>query len=149
MPDPAPDSDEAPRSPSADDDEADDQITVYNRASELRALGKSLGAADALHIAEAPHTLEADLLVPGTENHVVLGQALKLQRPRSGKQWQAITGDPDPAQAMYVKLRTTKGWISKGQFAHDVAALISASGSFSCPAYLDAAIRQVTAGPAQ
>ena len=149
VPDAAPDSDEAPRSPSADDDEADDQITVYNRASDLRALGKSLGAADALHIAEAPHTLEADLLVPGTENHVVLGQALKLQRPRSGKQWQAITGDPDPAQAMYVKLRTSKGWISKGQFAHDVAALISASGSFSCPAYLDAAIRQVTAGPAQ
>ncbi len=147
-PDPRPDSDKTLSVPSADD-EADDELAPYNRASELRLLGESLGAADALYIAEAPHTLEADLLVPGTENHVVLGEALKLQRPRSGKQWQAITADPDPAQAMYVRLRTTKRWISKGQFAHDIAALVSAGSSFTCPAYLDAAIRQVTARPVQ
>jgi putative ATP-dependent endonuclease of OLD family len=77
----------------------------------------------------------------------VLGAALKLQRPRSAKKWQAIVGSDDPAQAMYAKLRTTKKWISKGQFAHDVALLISKGASFTCPDYLDAAIRRVVAGP--
>jgi putative ATP-dependent endonuclease of OLD family len=138
-----------PGTASWENNEIDNEFIAYNRASELHALGDSLGAADALHIAEAPHTLEADLLVAGTENHVVLGQALRLQRPRSGKQWQAIVCDSDPAQAMYVKLRTTKGWISKGQFAHDVAALISTGACFVCPTYLEVAIRRVTTGPVQ
>jgi putative ATP-dependent endonuclease of the OLD family len=131
------------------DEAADKDSTAYNRASELRALGDVLGAGDALYLAEAPHTLEADLLVPGSGNHAVLGHALLLQRPRSARQWQAITADPDPAQAMYVKLRSTRGWISKGQFAHDIASLIRGGDSFACPRYLDAAISRVTAGPAR
>lgn len=128
---------------------ADEEPVAYNRADVLRRLAADLGAGGALYVAEAPHTLEADLLVHGSSNRDVLGQALRRQRPRSARQWQAITEAPDPAQAMYEKLRTTPDWISKGQFAHDVAALISSGASFTCPAYLAAAIRQVTAGPAQ
>ncbi len=147
VPGPAADCEQGAGPDAPQDDAADDEPAAYNRASELRALGDVLGAGDALHIAEAPHTLEADLLVPGSDNHVALGRALLLQRPRSARQWQAITASPDPAQAMYVKLRATRGWISKGQFAHDVAALISGGENFTCPAYLEAAVRQVTAGP--
>lgn len=134
-----------PAAPSA----ADEEPVAYNRANVLRRLAADLGAGGALYVAEAPHTLEADLLVHGSSNHAVLGQALRRQRPRSARQWQAIAEAPDPAQAMYEKLRTAPDWISKGQFAHDVAALISSGASFTCPAYLAAAIRQVTAGPAQ
>jgi putative ATP-dependent endonuclease of OLD family len=128
-------------------DDDDDELVVYNRAAELRAQGDELDAGEALFVAEAPHTLEADLLVEGSENHIVLGDALKRQRPKSGKLWQAIVDDADSAQAMYVKLRTTKKWISKGQFAHDIAASINAGTAVTCPAYLDEAIRRVVAGP--
>ena len=128
---------------------ADEEAVSCNRADVLRRLAADLDAGGALHVAEAPHTLEADLLVHGSSNHDVLWRALRRQRPRSTRQWQAITEAPDPAQAMYEKLRTTPYWISKGQFAHDVAALISSGASFTCPAYLAAAIRQVAAGPAQ
>jgi len=131
----------------AEDDEEDDEPVVYNRADELRALGVELNAEDALYVAEAPHTLEADLLVNGTDNHLVLGAALKLQRPRSAAKWRKIVDSDDAAQAMYVKLRTTKKWISKGQFAHDVALSISQDASFTCPNYLEVAIRRVVAGP--
>jgi putative ATP-dependent endonuclease of OLD family len=130
-----------------EDPEADDELVVYNRAAAMRAIGDELGAGDALYIAEAPHTLEADLLVASSDNHLLLGAALKLQRPRSGKVWQEIVEADDPAWAMYVKLRTTKRWISKGQFAHDVALTISQGKSFACPDYLEAAIRRVVAGP--
>lgn len=132
---------------SSEDAEADDERVVYNRSDELRALGEELNAGEALYLAEAPHTLEADLLVDGTDNHVVLGAALKLQRPRSARLWLTIVESSDPARAMYVKLRTTKKWISKGQFAHDVALSISQDVGFTCPEYLEVAIRRVVAGP--
>jgi putative ATP-dependent endonuclease of OLD family len=132
--------------PDTEDGEEDNEPVTYNRADELRALGVELNAGQALYVAEAPHTLEADLLVEGTENHLVLGAALKLQRPRSASLWRTIVESDDPAQAMYVKLRTTKKWISKGQFAHDVALSISQDVSFTCPEYLEVTIRRV-AGP--
>ena len=129
------------------DDDHDDLEISYNRASELRALVEDLGATGVVHIAEAPHTLEADLLEPGKDNITLLGNAYLRQKPRSKKAWRVIAQSDDPAQAFYEKLRSNRKLISKGEFAHDVAQLIAEGGAFSCPAYLERAITFITAGP--
>lgn len=123
-------------------DDRDDPVT-YNRADDLLRLGRELGAEEVLHVAEAPHTLEADLLVVGSGNHELLGKALKRQRPRSRKKWALISGADDPAQALYEKLHKTPSFLSKGQFAHDVAELVQLDGQFVCPDYLAQAIRKL------
>ncbi|WJJ14519.1 AAA family ATPase (plasmid) [Prescottella equi] len=119
-----------------------EEPVAYNRADELRDYRDSLGADDSIcHVAEAPHTLEADLLVPGTNNHLVLEAAYLDQHSRSKKQWDAIAQNASPARAFYVRLRNSKRLISKGQFAHDVARRIAGGSNFTCPDYLAAAIK--------
>lgn len=125
------------------DEEEDDQ-SVYNRAADLQALAEELDATEIVHIAEAPHTLEADLLEPGEDNRMLLGKAYVRQKPRSGKAWKAIADADDPPQAFYVKLRTNKRLMSKGEFAHDVAQLIAVGDPFTCPEYLEQAITFIT-----
>ena len=120
---------------------------VYNRANELRLLAEELGAADIVHVAEAPHTLEADLLEPPGDNSDLLGKAFLRQKPRSGKAWAEIAEADDPAQAFYSQLRRSKRLISKGEFAHDVAQLIADGEPFTCPAYLEEAIRFISRTP--
>jgi putative ATP-dependent endonuclease of OLD family len=122
----------------------DDDTPIYNRAGELRELGESLDAGDALFVAEAPHTLEADLLVPDSDNEQALKAAFLAQRSRSQAKWQTIADSDNPAGAFYAALRKNKKLISKGQFAHDVAAQIADGAAFTCPGYLAAAIRFVT-----
>jgi putative ATP-dependent endonuclease of OLD family len=122
----------------------DDRTARYNRASDLETLIVELGASGLVHVAEAPHTLEADLLGPGGNNALVLGDAYISQKPRSHQQWEQIVAAEDPPQAFYAKLRQNKRFISKGEFAHDVASSISDGRPFICPAYLDAAIRAIT-----
>jgi putative ATP-dependent endonuclease of OLD family len=122
----------------------EDEETAYNRAADLQALVEDLDAADIVHIAEAPHTLEADLLQPGEDNRTLLGQAYVRQKPRSIKVWKAIAAADDPPQAFYEKLRANKRLISKGEFAHDVAQLIAAGDPFTCPEYLEQAITFIT-----
>lgn len=124
-----------------------DGVPRYNRAADLTALAAELNATAVVHVAEAPHTLEADLLVPGSANHELLGTAYRRQKPRSARQWQQIAEDDDPASAFYGRLRTSKRLISKGEFAHDVASLINGGGAFVCPHYLDEAIRFIVGKP--
>ena len=112
----------------------------YNRAAALRALAAELEASDALLVAEAPHTLEADLLVDNSANADLLGAAFLAQRPRSSSKWNTIVQAADPAQAFYQLLRKDKKVISKGQFAHDVAFAIADKQPFVCPPYLALAI---------
>lgn len=128
------------------DEEEDDEVTetVYNRAADLQALAEELHAADIVHIAEAPHTLEADLLEPGEDNRTLLGRAYVRQKPRSGSAWKKIADAGDPPQAFYEKLRANKRLISKGEFAHDVAQLIAVGDPFICPDYLKQAITFIT-----
>lgn len=128
-----------------DADEDEDEETVYNRSADLRALAEELDAADVVHIAEAPHTLEADLLGPAEENRTLLGKAYLRQKTRSCKAWKAIADADDPPQAFYEKLRANKRLISKGEFAHDVAQLIAIGDPFACPEYLERAITFITA----
>jgi putative ATP-dependent endonuclease of OLD family len=120
----------------------DDRLR-YNRASDIHCLGIALDATDALHIAEAPHTLEADLLVPGSPNSEVLKDAYLAQHPRSTAKWQAIEKANDQAACFHAALQTGEAAISKGQFAHDVAARISAGQAFECPQYLADALRRL------
>jgi putative ATP-dependent endonuclease of OLD family len=108
----------------------------YNRAGALTAMAEGLGAADGFAVAEAPHTLEADLLVPGSSNSETLGKAYLLQHPRSRKKWANIVEAEDPAEELYRMLRADKKLISKGQFAHDIAVLIAEGAAFTCPDYI-------------
>lgn len=121
--------------------EEDEEVVVYNRANTLRELGKTLGAGVALYVAEATYTLEADLLEFTEPNADVLQVAFLKQRKRSQRVWKTIATDQNPARAFYEKLRCNNQFISKGQFAHDVAQLIQDGKPFKCPEYLNAAIR--------
>ncbi|MCB9820307.1 AAA family ATPase [Candidatus Nomurabacteria bacterium] len=123
----------------ADEVESSDPVadTVrYNRASALLALAAELGVGNELLIAEAPHTLEADLLVPGSTNAEVLKEAYLRQHPRSKKKWETISTAEDPAAKFYELLQKNKKLISKGQFAHDVADQLYDGVNFKSPEYI-------------
>jgi putative ATP-dependent endonuclease of OLD family len=119
------------------DDEPDDNQAA-NRPDDLMNLARELGAEARLKVKAAAYTLEADLL--GEKQNVpVLRQAYKSQHPRS-KQWALIEAANDPAKALYQKLRKRKKFISKGEFAHDIALLVQDGQLFTVPAYLREAI---------
>lgn len=121
------------------DEEEPEDAEALNRPAKLEELAQELGAACRLKVAAATYTLEADLMGEPT-NVPVLRQAYRNQHPRS-KKWQQIEADDDPAKALYRKLRKTKKFISKGEFAHDVALAIRDGKVFRVPAYLETAIR--------
>lgn len=123
------------------DDNEDDQ-EAYNRAQDLRALIVELGAGDIAHVAEAPHTLEADLLCDVHVNGPVLEKAFLSQKPRSAKQWKEITEADSPEEEMYRRLRKSKKFLRKGEFAHSLAVELSRATAFNCPPYLEEAIRK-------
>lgn len=132
------------RNESMDSGEIEGEKPVaYNRAVLLRQLGMKLNANKALHVAEAPHTLEADLLVPESTNEQVLRQAYLNQHPRSEAKWERIADSSNPAASFYNALQINKKLISKGQFSHDIAHLIADGCAFTCPSYLREAILQV------
>ncbi len=125
-----------------------EEPVAYNRADELRTYRDCMGADDSIcHVAAAPHTLEADLLVPESNNHLLLEEAYLDQHPRSKKQWDSMLQSESPARAFYVRLRTSKRLISKGQFAHDVAWRIAEGRDFTCPDYLATAIEETIKRP--
>ena len=114
-----------------------------NRGSILRSIVSELGADSCATVVEARFTLEADLMEPTSRNATVLRAAFLAQKPRSAAVWQALADDASPAEAMYQKLRSNKTFLAKGQFAHDVAALLATTEhEFECPAYLVDAIRK-------
>jgi putative ATP-dependent endonuclease of OLD family len=125
-----------------DEDGDVEETEVANRRDRLLEHAKLLGAAGRLFVGEAPHTLEADLLTPDG-NETVLRSAYLKQHPRSTKSWRSITADADPTAAFYRKLRTNKKFISKGEFAHDVAIAIEEGRRFTAPPYLREAVRSV------
>ncbi|SFO06593.1 AAA ATPase domain-containing protein [Streptomyces sp. cf124] len=121
----------------------DDDTAVNNRKDRLTAHAESIGAAEHLIVAEAPHTLEADLLGPEV-NEPLLKAAFLKQKLRSKKKWQGILdNERGPAWGFYLKLRKHKKFIGKGEFAHDVALAIANGGTFEAPQYLTDAIRGV------
>lgn len=115
---------------------------AFSRPSDLEQLAETLGAKDRLTIAVARFTLEADLLEPIDTNREVMEAAFLRQHPRSQGFWTTLVGSESPAQAFYEKLRTTKGYIGKGEFAHDIANLLHSGKPFSCPAYLRMAVEK-------
>ncbi|PCK21875.1 hypothetical protein CHR55_33445 [Rhodococcus qingshengii] len=123
-----------------DDDEADEAVT-YNRASSLQKIVDELGASTIVHIAEAPHTLEADLLDPAEKNKDVFSAAFLAQKTGSQKRIATIIESSDPPREFYVCLQTIQKFISKGQFAHDFAIALEKPGTYQCPEYLAEAVR--------
>ncbi|MCX5309041.1 AAA family ATPase [Streptomyces sp. NBC_00160] len=128
-------------------EEDDDDSAVNNRKDRLTAHAESIGASEHLIVAEAPHTLEADLLGPEA-NEPLLRAAFLKQKPKSKKKWQEILDDDRGGPwGFYLKLRKHKKFIGKGEFAHDVALAIASGGTFEAPQYLNDAIRGVLADP--
>lgn len=126
-----------------DSDEDDEEVTdpsadtvIYNRAKALASLVDGLGSSERFFVAEAPHTLEADLLVPGSSNAETLKTAYLLQHRRSQRKWEEVAKAEDPSVRFYELLQQNKKLISKGQFAHDIADLINRGASFRCPDYI-------------
>ncbi len=127
------------------DDEEPDDSQASNRPDDLMALAQELGDKTRLKVAAAKYTLEADLLDEPT-NVPVLREAYKNQHPRS-RQWRQIEADVDPAKALYRRLRKNKKFISKGEFAHDIALAIQDGQQFTVPAYLQEAITSALREP--
>lgn len=132
--------------PVLDPDPDSDDSRAFNRADHLRSIAAGLGAADRLTVAEAIYTLEADLLGQSA-NAAVLREAYLKQHSRSAAKWDEIVGDANPPEALYRKLSDDKRFISKGEFAHDVAIAIQQGEAFAVPAYLRNAITGVLSEP--
>jgi putative ATP-dependent endonuclease of the OLD family len=125
--------------------EESEEAEALNRPTKLEELAQELGAAGRLKVAPATYTLEADLMGEPA-NVPVLRQAYQNQHPRS-KKWQEVEADDEPAKALYRTLRKTKKFISKGEFAHDIALAIQDGKSFTVPAYLREAITSAIEEP--
>ena len=124
---------------SDEDDDDPDQPTEPPPAPRVARL-QSMAAGDPrLRVFLAARTLEADLLGE-SENEPVLRGVFLAQKPRSKSRWQSFVDAPDPAAALYQRLRATSGFIAKGQFAHDLAVSIERGAAFTCPPYLAGAI---------
>jgi putative ATP-dependent endonuclease of the OLD family len=134
--------------PPLDAGEDSDDSQVLNRADRLASLAAELGSGQRLTIAEATYTLEADLLAEPT-NAAVIRDAYLKQHPRSENKWNEITSAANPPEALYRKLRGDKRFISKGEFAHDVAIAIQVGKRFTVPAYLRDAITHVFNEPGE
>jgi putative ATP-dependent endonuclease of the OLD family len=119
---------------------AEDTV-ISNRRTALEAVAAECSDTDRLKVFEATYTLEADLLIK-QENVGVLRGAFMKQHPKSQGAWESIATASEPAESFYASLRTNRRFISKGEFAHDVASSIAAGETFACPDYLAAAIRE-------
>ena len=131
------------KDPKLDDKGSDSEDA--DRLDKLRKLRQELGA-DRLTLALAKYTLEADLLRE-LDNEPVLQAVYLKQHPKSKAKWDAIANADDPAEELYRKLRTEKRFISKGEFAHDVALAIRDGKHFVVPEYLRDAIEGVLNEP--
>ena len=131
--------------PALDGAEDPADAAPLNRADRLASLATELGAGERLTVAEATYTLEADLLTEPT-NTAVIREAYLKQHPRSERKWNEVTTASNPAEALYRELRKDKRFISKGEFAHDVALAIQDGQDFAVPPYLHDAITSVLDG---
>ncbi|WUS96948.1 AAA family ATPase [Streptomyces sp. NBC_00708] len=123
------------------DDRSQNRTRVSNRKEQLLKHAESIGAARNLIVAEAPHTLEADLLGPDI-NEPVLKDAYLEQHRQSEHHWQDILQHSKGRSfGFYQKLCKYDKFISKGEFAHDVALAIEDGKPFEAPEYLAKAIR--------
>jgi putative ATP-dependent endonuclease of OLD family len=128
--------------------EESDDSTVRNRAGKLADLAQGIGVGHRLTVAASTYTLEADLFAEQA-NVPVLKAAYLNQHPRSQAKWQRIADAANPARTLYQELRKDKDFISKGEFAHDIALAIQDGAAFVVPAYLEDAINASLAGPGE
>jgi putative ATP-dependent endonuclease of the OLD family len=127
----------------ASEEEDEEPAATLSRRDRLEDIAADLGADDVLVVCTADYTLEADLMEPFDINGPLLKEAFRRQKPRSGKFWRRLEASADKAETFYRKLRKSKGrYIGKGEFAHDVAGLLSDDRyDFRCPGYLKDAVK--------
>jgi putative ATP-dependent endonuclease of OLD family len=134
--------------PVVDGDEDDDDPDPADESPPIPRVARLQALADAdprLLVFTADRTLEADLLGE-TQNEPALRAVFLAQKPRSKSRWQSFVDAADPAEAFYQRLRSSSAFLTKGQFAHDLAAEIEDGSVFNCPAYLAGAI-EAALGP--
>ncbi|MFE3519394.1 ATP-dependent endonuclease [Streptomyces sp. NPDC059166] len=146
QPDPPPTAEvEATAEDSCEEDQDDTRTKVSNRKELLEEHAAFIGAAGHLVVAEAPHTLEADLLTP-TVNEPTLRRAYLKQHRQSQHHWDEILAHPKGRSfGFYQKLCKYSKFISKGEFAHDIALAIQDGATFEAPQYLTNAVHGVLA----
>ncbi|MGW2310782.1 ATP-dependent nuclease [Actinomadura luteofluorescens] len=117
-----------------------------SRIGEARQMASDAGMTDFGVFAGAP-TLEPELMLPGNED--LLRRALLDCAPRSSHRWDEIQNTPPPERAAkFGELFDEKApgtTISKPEFAHALADLLSPGCGFVVPNYLVEAIRFITA----
>jgi putative ATP-dependent endonuclease of OLD family len=124
--------------------EASEQLDPAAEAkpTRLERLLELCGAHDGrLVVKAAEFTLEADLLLPAV-NEPVLRSAFLDQKPRSIQTWDEFLTQDSPAEAFYRRLHGNRGFIAKGQFAHDVAVRVEDGAEFECPPYIAEALTE-------
>lgn len=126
------------------------------RKVKLDELVDYLGASAQTLVQESPYTMEASLLLHGTENHEYLRRAYLEQHPRSLEKWKSIEEDLYPGRKMYELMdRKVSGHLDlrKGEFIHDLIIQMSkeikneageAVGNFKCPQHLESVIKFVS-----
>jgi putative ATP-dependent endonuclease of the OLD family len=117
----------------------DGEVAV-NRPAALNALAEKLDADSALQVFASSYTFEADL-ASIKENLPVLKKQYLKQHKLSEAKWLEIENSADPAKSFHQKLSADKSFISKGEFAQDLAASISTGEEFKCPQYIEQAIQ--------
>ncbi|MEO3830383.1 hypothetical protein, partial [Actinomadura sp. B10D3] len=117
-----------------------------SRIGRARQMALDAGMTDFGVFAAAP-TLEPALMLPGNEE--LLGCAFLECAPKSGDRWDNVRKTPAPQRAAeFGKLFDDKEpgtTISKPEFAHALADLLTPGCGFAVPAYLAEAIRFITA----
>lgn len=132
--------DSDPAVAAGDEDDVDPEPTGEPSPAPRVARLNALADADPrLLVFTAKRTLEADLLAE-PDNEPILRSVFLAQKPRSKSRWQSFVDAADPSEAFYQRLRSSAGFITKGQFAHDLAAQIERGETFRCPGYLAEAI---------
>jgi putative ATP-dependent endonuclease of OLD family len=128
-----------------DSDDPED-AKPFNRRENLEQLAQDLDAVEVFTVAESRFTFEADLLDPFNVNREVMREAFLSQKSRSQRFWATVEASDNPSETFYRKMRTTKKFLGKGEFAHDVSRLINSGRQFTCPGYLRVAIEGVLDG---
>jgi putative ATP-dependent endonuclease of the OLD family len=117
------------------------------RIAELTKLITELGASEHAAVFAGLTTLEPELLVAGNDDAV--WAAWKAQQPRAWEAAKATVNATDPADratAFAGKLKDAD--LRKGDFAQDFLHAIETAGApLRVPAYLESALRWLTAGP--
>lgn len=138
---PIPDDDDLDNPMDDDGDDETGEPPPLGRIEKLEAFRENFPG---LRVFAAQRTLEPDLLAQLT-NREIFKAAFLAQKPRSTQTWSAIIEADDPAEDLYRRMKKNRKFLSKGEFAHQLALYIADGRDFECPIYLADAVHEALA----